>query len=64
MWFVAVKIVGAAVLGVLGFRNLQMVKAQFPDDSAVLFRRTLIIESGLMLVVIALAVTLARMANP
>lgn len=64
MWFVIAKIMGAVVLGVLGFRNLQTVKLQFAGDSAALFRRTLLVETGLMLVVIALAVTLARMANP
>lgn len=64
MWFVAAKIVLAAVLGVIGFRNLQTVKAKFAGDAAALFSRTLTIEAGLMLVVIALAVTLARMANP
>lgn len=64
MWFVVAKILLAVLLGFLGFRNLQSVKAQFAGNAAELFRRTLAVEVGLMLVVIALAVTLARMANP
>lgn len=64
MWFVIAKIVLAAVLGYIGYRNLQIVKAKFAGDAAALLARTLGIEAALMLVVIALAVTLARMANP
>ena len=64
MWFVVAKTAVAVVLGVIGYRNLQTVKAKFAGDAAELFKRTLTIESSLMLVVIALAVVLARMANP
>ena len=64
MWFVLAKMVIALVLGVLGFRHLQMVKTKFAGNAEVLFQRTLAVEVSLMLVVIGLAVTLARMANP
>lgn len=64
LWFVVAKVVLAVVLGVLGWRNLTVVKARFAGNAEELFRRTLTVEAGLMLVVIALAVVLARMANP
>lgn len=64
MWFVVAKVALAAVLGFIGYRNLRTVKAKFAGDAPELFRRTLAVEGALMLVVIALAVTLARMANP
>lgn len=64
LWFVAAKVALAVVLGVLGWRNLKVVKTRFAGDAQALFRRTLTVEAGLMLVVIALAVVLARMANP
>lgn len=64
MWFIVAKMLGAVALGVLGYRNLRVVKARFAGDAAELFKRTVTVEAGLMLVVIALAVTLARMPNP
>lgn len=64
MWFVLAKMAVAVVLGILGFRHLRMVQTKFAGNAEALFQRTLAVEVSLMLVVIALAVTLARMANP
>lgn len=64
MLFVAAKVLLAIALGVLGWRNLQIVKRRFAGDAQALFSRTLAVEAALLLTVIALAVVLARMPNP